>query len=101
MVMILKGRESKFVNRIDTMETDVRGSMELGFMSMLMLTGNTSLADLARYPYRPTVIYDSVADIDIDDARRAVRRRLATDSPFPTSTATKTKSGPRTPALAG
>jgi NagD protein len=47
----------------DTMETDIRGAVEVGFHSVLVLTGNTRREDLARYPYRPTVVVDSIGDL--------------------------------------
>src|SRR5207247_2960365 len=49
----------------DTMETDIRGAVELGFQSALVLTGSTRREDLARYPYRPTLVVDSIADLDL------------------------------------
>jgi NagD protein len=49
----------------DTMETDVRGAVELGFRSLLVLTGSTCRDDLARYPYRPTQVVESVAHLDV------------------------------------
>jgi NagD protein len=49
----------------DTMETDIRGALELGFHTVLVLTGNTQREDLARYPYRPTLVVDSIAILDV------------------------------------
>lgn len=48
----------------DTMETDIRGAVELGFQSVLVLSGSTRREDLDRYPYRPTLVVDTVADLD-------------------------------------
>jgi NagD protein len=48
----------------DTMETDIRGAVELGFQSVLVLTGSTRREDLPRYPYRPALVADSIADLD-------------------------------------
>ena len=48
----------------DTMETDILGGVQLGFKTILVLSGGTSRDDLDRYAYRPDKIVDSVADLD-------------------------------------
>src|SRR5215212_3126367 len=45
----------------DTMETDILGGVQLGFKTILVLSGGTSRADLARYTYQPDLIVDSIA----------------------------------------
>jgi NagD protein len=47
----------------DTMETDIRGSVEVGMQAYLVLTGSTELEDLANYVYQPTRVMNSVADL--------------------------------------
>jgi NagD protein len=47
----------------DTMETDILGGVQLGFRTILVLSGGTSREDLARYAYRPEVVIDSVANL--------------------------------------
>ena len=47
----------------DTMDTDIRGAVDLGFRSVLVLTGSSTLEDLENYPYRPTIVADSIADL--------------------------------------
>lgn len=47
----------------DTMETDIRGATDLGFQSILVLTGSTTLTSLEQYPFRPTHIVDSIAEL--------------------------------------
>lgn len=47
----------------DTMETDIRGATELELQSYLVLTGSTKAEDLAKYPYQPTRILDSIAEL--------------------------------------
>jgi len=47
----------------DTMETDILGGIQLGFKTILVLSGGTSRADLPRYAYRPDKIVDSIADL--------------------------------------
>ena len=47
----------------DTMETDIRGAVEAGMQSFLVLTGSTQLELVADYVYQPTRILQSVADL--------------------------------------
>ena len=47
----------------DTMETDILGAVQLGFHSVLVLSGGTKLEDLPRYAYRPVVVVDSLAEL--------------------------------------
>ncbi|HLU47298.1 MAG TPA: HAD-IIA family hydrolase [Planctomycetota bacterium] len=47
----------------DTMETDILGGVQLGFRSILVLTGNTRREDLARFAFRPDLVVDSIADL--------------------------------------
>ena len=47
----------------DTMETDILGGVQLGYKTVLVLSGGTSLADLPRFAYSPDLIVDSVADL--------------------------------------
>jgi NagD protein len=46
----------------DTMETDILGAVQLGYHSVLVLTGGTRQEDLQRYAYGPEVVVDSLAD---------------------------------------
>lgn len=47
----------------DRMETDVVSGLEAGMHTVLVLTGLTERADAERFPYRPSRIVDSVADL--------------------------------------
>jgi NagD protein len=47
----------------DRMDTDIAAGTESGLETILVLTGVTRREDVERFPYRPTHIYDSVADI--------------------------------------
>jgi NagD protein len=47
----------------DTMETDIRGAVELGIPAYLVLTGSTKREDVTRYPYQPSGILNSIADL--------------------------------------
>lgn len=55
----------------DTMETDIRGGVEVGMQAFLVLTGSTRLEDLVNYVYQPTRILNSVADL-VDEVRTGV-----------------------------
>jgi NagD protein len=46
----------------DTMETDILGGIQLGFHTVLVLSGGTRMEDLSRYAYRPEVIVESLAE---------------------------------------
>jgi NagD protein len=47
----------------DTMETDILGGVQMGYRTVLVLSGGTSRADLSRFAYRPDVVVDSIADL--------------------------------------
>lgn len=47
----------------DTMETDILGGVQLGYRTVLTLSGGTSREDLANYAYRPDVIVESIAEL--------------------------------------
>ena len=47
----------------DTMETDVLGGVQMGYRTILVLSGGTRREDLQHYAYRPDLIIDSVADL--------------------------------------
>lgn len=47
----------------DTMGTDIVAGMEAGLHTVLVLTGNTAAEDIDSYPFRPSRILDSVADL--------------------------------------
>jgi len=52
----------------DRMETDIVSGLEAGMHTVLVLSGLTERADADRFPYRPSRIVDSVAEL-IDDLR--------------------------------
>lgn len=47
----------------DTMETDILGGAQLGFKTILVLSGGTCREDLDRYAYRPDMIVDSIDEL--------------------------------------
>jgi NagD protein len=48
----------------DTMETDILGGVQLGFKTILVLSGGTRREDLSRYTYRPDKVVESIADLE-------------------------------------
>jgi len=50
----------------DTMSTDILGGHQLGYYTILVLSGTTRSEDLATYSYRPDMVVGSIADIRLD-----------------------------------
>ena len=50
----------------DRMDTDVLCGLEAGLQTILVLTGISTRAEVERYPYRPSRVVDSVADLIAD-----------------------------------
>jgi NagD protein len=48
----------------DTMETDILGGVQLGYRTVLVLSGGTARDDLPRYAYQPDLVVESIADLD-------------------------------------
>jgi NagD protein len=46
----------------DTMETDILGGVQLGYRTILVLSGGTRREDIERYAFSPDLVVDSVAD---------------------------------------
>ncbi|MBI3871307.1 MAG: HAD-IIA family hydrolase [Verrucomicrobia bacterium] len=63
----------------DTMETDIRGAVEAGMQSFLVLSGSTQLEVVGDYVYQPTRVLQSVGDLtdEVMTGRESDRR----DSP--------------------
>ncbi len=49
----------------DTMTTDIVAGVESGMETVLVLTGVTRREEVARYPYQPTRVCESVAEIEL------------------------------------
>jgi len=47
----------------DRMDTDVVAGIEAGLETILVLSGVTRPEDIKRFPYRPSRVVDSVADL--------------------------------------
>ena len=47
----------------DRMGTDIISGLEAGLQTVLVLTGSTRMEQVDRFPYRPTMVVDSIADV--------------------------------------
>ena len=47
----------------DRMDTDIVAGMEAGLETILVLTGSTRAEDVARFPFRPSHVLPSVAEV--------------------------------------
>jgi NagD protein len=47
----------------DRMDTDVVAGIEAGLQTILVLSGVTAKEQIDRFPYRPSRVIDSVADL--------------------------------------
>lgn len=61
----------------DTMETDIRGAIEIGIQACLVLTGSTRLEDLVDYVYQPTCVMSGVDELLMEIKGEGVSDRLA------------------------
>lgn len=79
----------------DTMETDIRGAIEVGLPAYLVLTGSTTLDDLADSVYQPTRVLGGVSDL-LEEIRTG-RPSDRMESPAFTSIAAESKPRPSLP----
>jgi NagD protein len=47
----------------DRMDTDVRSGLEAGLRTILVLSGISDMTTADRYPYKPSEVIDSIADL--------------------------------------
>jgi NagD protein len=47
----------------DRMDTDIVAGIEAGLQTFLVLTGSTKASDVDRFPFRPSHVVDSIADL--------------------------------------
>jgi len=59
----------------DTMKTDILGGEQMGYTTVLVLTGSTRRDDLKRFAYSPDFIAESIADLTQDDFIEKIRLR--------------------------
>lgn len=51
----------------DTMDTDILGGIQVGYHTILTLTGVSKKEDLINYAFSPDLVVDSIADIEIPE----------------------------------
>jgi NagD protein len=63
----------------DTMETDILGGVQLGFRTVLVLSGGTKISDLANFAYQPDMIVNDCGEIELDQVyhRELLECRIA------------------------
>jgi NagD protein len=49
----------------DTMDTDIRGGVQMAYKTILVLSGITKREHLIRYAYKPDMVIDSVNDLTL------------------------------------
>ena len=60
----LKAKQTFMIG--DTMTTDVIGGVQLGYHTILVLSGGTKKEDLQNYAFSPSLVVNSIADININ-----------------------------------
>lgn len=61
----------------DTMETDILGGVQLGFRTILVLSGGTRREDLDRFAYRPDMVVQSIAELSAAQLAAPAARDVA------------------------
>jgi len=67
----------------DTMDTDILGGVQMGYKTILVLSGGTQTSDLAKYAFSPDRIVASIADLDHDSLVRDFAPRVHHELPMP------------------
>ena len=62
----LEARETIIIG--DTMDTDILGGIQLGYTTILTLSGVSKKENLVHFAFKPDLIVNSVADIDLEAA---------------------------------
>ncbi|QTN32675.1 HAD family hydrolase [Akkermansiaceae bacterium] len=57
----------------DTMETDILGAVQLGYRSVLVLSGGTKREDLGKFAYQPDIVVENIGEIPDEFLFGAVR----------------------------
>jgi NagD protein len=57
----------------DTMETDILGGVQMGYETVLVLTGGSNPGDLKRYAYQPDHVVNSIADLLAFRERKSIK----------------------------
>jgi NagD protein len=67
----------------DTMETDILGGVQLGFKTILVLSGGTRREHLGGYAYQPDMIVESLADLKHSELLDAFTADALADASVP------------------
>ncbi|MES1195685.1 MAG: HAD hydrolase-like protein, partial [Steroidobacter sp.] len=59
----------------DTMETDILGGVQVGYHTILVLSGGTRKEDVDRYPYKPDMVVDSIANINHENIKAMLEKK--------------------------
>lgn len=51
----------------DTMDTDILGGIQVGYQTILTLTGVSKKEDLPKYAFAPDLVVNGVGDLDLDE----------------------------------
>ncbi|OGV51525.1 MAG: HAD family hydrolase [Lentisphaerae bacterium GWF2_44_16] len=62
----------------DTMSTDILGGIQMGYRTVLVLTGSTKTEDLKKYAFSPDFIVPSIAEIPIKQLLQPIRKVVET-----------------------
>jgi NagD protein len=66
----------------DTMDTDIPGGVQMGYRTVLVLSGTTSRADLQNSAFRSDLVVDSIADLlePTDEIRTQLEQWLPSEA---------------------
>jgi len=78
----------------DTMETDIRGAVEAGMQTYLVLSGSTQIESVGDYVFQPTRVMQSVADL-VDEIKTGKASDRLNSPAFGNKIAHETKLGHR------
>ncbi len=51
----------------DTMETDIMGGVQMGYRTILVLSGNTKREDLSQFAFQPSMVVESIAEVPVPE----------------------------------
>jgi len=63
--VLIKGRTPETYMVGDNLRSDIRGGMEAGLETMLVLSGVSSEDEIAASPHRPSHVIGSIAEIEL------------------------------------
>jgi NagD protein len=49
----------------DTMDTDIQGGVQMGYKTILVLSGVSKKEELSTYAFKPDLVISSVADLEL------------------------------------